>query len=328
MKSFKIIIRFGVIAVVSLLIAYFLITSKLSPSKQLKFMSMNTEVDVLIYDRFSPNVSAANADIFKLFSTLDSLWNPYDTLSEISAINRNAGVGKPLKVNPYTFELVSVAVDFNKNISPKFNIAVGPLIKLWRKAAKQNKKPCNCTVKRIRKEQLNNDKIILDSINQTIFLAAKKMKIDFGAIAKGYAQRKVRDIMNKHDIKFYIVNSGGDMYLSSKYLRKFSVGVINPFKKSDVKRIVKLKNTGVATSGDYERSMMIEGKKYSHIINPVTGLPQEDFNSSTVVHKDPLMADIWATTLAIEQDSLLMSKFKQELGGFILISKDTIINNL
>lgn len=117
------------------------------------------------------------------------------------------------------------------------------------------------------------------------------------------------------------------MYVSSKYYRSFDIGITNPFQKKRISKVIFAKNIGVATSGDYERYYLVEGQRYSHIINPLTGYPQERFNSSTVKHKDPLMADIWATTLSIDYDSLLMSKFPKDKGGFILIDADTVVSS-
>ncbi len=307
------IIKISLVTIAITATLIFILLGRISPSKQLKFLSMNTEVDILIYDRFNNNLDKANQEIFSLFYTLDSLWNPYDSNSEITAINNGAGYNS-VKVNPMSFELIKTAIDFNQNISSKFNIAVGPLIKVWKNAGKQNKMPCKCNIVRYTKEILNNKNIVLDSINQTVFLKNRNMRLDFGAIAKGFAQKEVIKIMKNNGIKFYITNSGGDMFVSSKYFRSFSIGIKDPQKKESIKEVVSVKNAGVATSGDYERFYMIEDKKYSHIIDPQTGFPAKKSSSVTVIHPNPLMADIWATTLSVSVDDSLLNKLRVENG--------------
>lgn len=308
-----------VIAITGILV--FILLGRIQPTHQLKFLSMNTEVDILVYDKFNKNVDKANEEIFNLFYTLDSLWNPYDSNSEITAINNNAGYNS-VKVNKMSFELIKTAIYFNQNISSNFNIAIGPLVSLWKKSAKQNKIPCDCMVSAYKKRFLDNKNIILDSINQTVFLKQRDMKLDFGAIAKGFAQKEVIKIMKKNKIKYFIGNSGGDMFVSSKYFRSFAIGIKNPKDKNAIKKIISVKNSGVATSGDYERFYIIENKQFSHIINPQTGFPAKKTTSSTVIHSNPLMADIWATTLSINSDDTLLKKLASQKGKSFLINKE------
>jgi thiamine biosynthesis lipoprotein len=140
----------------------------------------------------------------------------------------------------------------------------------------------------------------------TVFLKHKGVKIDLGGVAKGYSIDKTGEILKKAKISNFIVNYGGDMLVCGKKGNKnWIVGIKNPLKTGFLKTIVvKQKCEGIATSGDYERFVFKKNKKYSHIINPKTGNPVEEAHSVTVIAKNAIDADAFATAISVKHKDL------------------------
>ena len=125
------------------------------------------------------------------------------------------------------------------------------------------------------------------------------MKIGFGAIGKGYAANRAKLIMTNLNIKNGVVNAGGDLtsWGTKPGGELWTVGIIDPFNKEKVKLWLNVTNIAVVTSGDYEKFVMIDGKRYSHIINPKTGWPAQGVKSVSIICPDAELADALATTL-------------------------------
>ncbi len=292
------------------------------PTAQLSFVSMNTIIEVKIYDQDQNKAFKGIKVVYNTFDILDSLFNPYSSKSDLAKLKLYAGK-KFVKVSPYTYEIVKISKTFHDSISDLFNIALDPIIKIWKRYAKVGKMPCKCTIKRY-KALCNMNNIILIDSTKEIFLKKKFMGLDFGAIAKGYALYISKKKLDSLGIKYYIINAGGDIYLTSKNDKPFKIGIKDPFNKQKIFKILYLKNTAIATSGDYERFYLINGKKFSHIINPRSGYPQEEFNSSTVITPNPIMADIWATVLSIKYSPELLKKLPDSTRVILINKKDTI----
>ncbi|MFO7735757.1 MAG: FAD:protein FMN transferase [bacterium] len=152
----------------------------------------------------------------------------------------------------------------------------------------------------------NFDDIVTDCKNNTVSFKNKNIIIDMGGIAKGYSLQFTKDILMDSNIKNFIVNYGGDIFICGKKGEKpWKIGIKNPDKPSEFLKVFEVENQGctaIATSGDYERYIEIDGEKHSHIINPETGRSVKDAHSVTVKAKNPVMADMLATAISVRHD--------------------------
>jgi len=181
-----------------------------------------------------------------------------------------------------------------------FDISVGKLFELWKKSSSLNKLPDKSQIDRAL-ECTGYKKIIIDRGNNTVSFDSKCLELDFGGIGKGYAVDEVVKIIKKYDIKKGLINFGGNIYALDKPNEEkgWEVGINDPFNKSSVVDLIYINNLGVATSGDYEKFFVINGKRYSHIINPQSGFPVENLSSVTVLADSATKADALSTAFSV-----------------------------
>jgi len=126
----------------------------------------------------------------------------------------------------------------------------------------------------------------------------KGMQIDLGGIAKGYAVDKAIEVLKKNGVRQALVNAGGDLYALGKTSQgeKWGIGIQHPRQEGNIFAVIKVKDGAVATSGDYQRYFMLEGKRFAHIVNPMTGWTVQDVPMSvTIIAPDAVSADALAT---------------------------------
>jgi thiamine biosynthesis lipoprotein len=133
-----------------------------------------------------------------------------------------------------------------------------------------------------------------------VLLKKKGMAIDLGGIAKGYAVDKAFELLRDLGYKNLIVNAGGDLRVGgSKPEGPWSIGIQHPRDPEKILARISLSDTAVATSGDYEKFFIHQGKRYHHILNPRNGFPAEGCQSVTILHKEGIMADALATAIFV-----------------------------
>ncbi len=267
-------------------------------------------------------VEAAFAELKKV----DDLMSDYKSDSEISRVNRDAA-GRPIKVSTPTFEVLQKSADFSKLSKGAFDITIAPLTELWRTAAESNSVPTEAEISEVR-SKVGYEKLILDSNEMTVRFAVDGMKLDLGGIAKGYAVDMAVEAMQKGGAVGGMVDVGGDIRcfgLPPKGKKTWRIGLQDPTgtDKSDqtlsvgtgrVLLILKLTNAAVATSGGDRRFVLIEGKKYSHIMNRFSGESAEGLSSVTIIAQNATDADALATAVSVmgaEKGLALIEKIPQ-----------------
>ncbi|MCF2443460.1 FAD:protein FMN transferase [Dyadobacter sp. CY345] len=260
-------------------------------------MGSRFDITIVAQDSLSAedNIDTVIAEI----SRIENLISDWKETSQVSEVNRNAGI-KPVKIDKEVFELTKRAIRFSEITNGAFDISFGSMEKVWKFDGSMKEIPSAETVQRsVAKVGYKN--IILDSTNSTIFLKLEGMKIGFGSIGKGYAADRGRNIMMARGIKAGIVNASGDMSTWGKQPngKDWIVGITNPFDTEKLLGKIALKQAAVATSGNYEKFVEIEGKRFSHIINPLTGYPATGVASVTVVGPEAEMANGFSTSLVV-----------------------------
>ena len=179
-----------------------------------------------------------------------------------------------------------------------FDITIGPLTELWRKAREKNTPPSIKDVKE--KFGLVYFKNIETDQEGKVFLKKKGMAIDLGGIAKGYAVDRAFDVLMSLGYKNFIVNAGGDLRVGgTKNNQPWSIGIQNPRESQKILARISVSDTAVATSGDYEKFFLYQGKRYHYIFNPKDGFPTEGSQSVTIIAKDCITADGLATAVFV-----------------------------
>lgn len=238
----------------------------------------------------------AHEIFFNEIERLEKLFSKYDPQSEVSQLNT---LGK-LKVSPETIDIIEQSLEFHNITNELFDISVGPLIDLWGFTDKKCRLPSEEEIKNTL-VLVGEDKIIIDKKNSIVEFGLVGMKIDLGGVAPGYAIDSSVKKLRAAGINNFMINAGGEIYCSGiKNSRHWHVAIKHPRNPDNILMQLELENQAVATSGDYEQYFSIEGKRYSHIIDPRTGAPANtDVVSVTVIAPDCITADILSTSLVL-----------------------------
>lgn len=241
------------------------------------------------------NIDEVIAEITRI-EYLISDWKP---TTQISEVNQNAGI-RPIKVDREVFELTQRAIHLSEITNGGFDISFAAMDQIWKFDGSMTKMPSAEAIKKS-VEKVGYKNIILDSVQSTIFLKLKGMKIGFGALGEGYATDKCRAMMRSKGIEAGIINGSGDMSCWGKQPngKDWNIGITNPFKTDKLIGIVPINNGAITTSGNYEKFVAFEGKRYSHIINPATGYPSTGLCSVTILGPNAETANGLSTSLMV-----------------------------
>lgn len=256
------------------------------------------------------NIEEASAEIKRIEKMISS----WDEDSETSLINRNAGI-KPVKVSDELFKLIERSKQISELTDGAFDISFASMDKIWRFDGSMKKIPSEIEIKNS-VAKVGYEKIILNAESKTVFLKQKGMKISFGAIGKGYAADKAKELLVSKQVVGGIINAGGDLSTWGTDVsgKKWIIGIVNPLSKEKIVSWQPIVESSVATSGNYERYVTFNGKRYSHIIDPRTGYPSSGLTQVTIFAKNAEMCDALATAVFIMGRDAGLSLINQ-LGG-------------
>lgn len=231
---------------------------------------------------------------------IEALFTTYNNESQTNLINSNAGI-EPVKVDEEVFNLIQRSLHISKITQGAFDISYGSIDKnLWNFDKTMTSLPSPETAKKM-VHLINYNNIILDTQKQTIYLKEKGMRIGFGGIGKGYAAEMAKKILVKNQVKSGIINASGDLtaWGFQPNGKPWTIGIANPDMPNDAFSYLEISDKAIATSGNYEKFITIDGKKYSHTIDPKKGLPITGIKSVTVISNNAEFADAMATPIAV-----------------------------
>ncbi len=283
----------------STLLIGFLLLSFTSHSQVLRkriTMLMGGRFDISIVAKDSLSAEKNIDTIITEISRIENLISDWKPNSQVSQVNQNAGI-QPVKVDKEVFELTKRALHFSKITNGAFDISFAAMDKIWKFDGSMTEMPSAEAIKKS-VEKVAYKNIVLDSVNSTIFLKLKGMKIGFGALGEGYATNKCQEIMLAKGIKSGIINATGDMSVWGTQIngKPWNIGITNPFHPDRILATIPLKQGAVTTSGSYEKFVVFNGKRYSHIINPATGYPSTGLCSVTVFGPNAEIANGFSTS--------------------------------
>ena len=260
---------------------------------------MGGRFDITIVTQDSLSSEKNIDEVIAEITRIENLISDWKLDSQVSEVNQNAGI-RPVKVDREVFELTQRAIRFSEVTNGSFDISFAAMDKIWKFDGSMTEMPSAEAIKKS-VEKVGYKNIILDSIQSTIFLKIKGMKIGFGALGEVYATDKCRDMMLKKGIAAGIINGSGDMstWGTQPNGKAWNIGITNPFHPEKLLAVVPLKQEAVTTSGSYEKFVVFDGKRYSHIINPATGYPATGLCSVTVFGPNAETANGLSTSLMV-----------------------------
>ncbi|MFI5162154.1 MAG: FAD:protein FMN transferase [Sphingobacteriales bacterium] len=231
---------------------------------------------------------------------IERLLTTFSDDSETNLVNRNAGIA-PVEVSRETFDLIQRSMRLSAITQGAFDITYGSIDKrLWNFDQNMTSLPDKETAKKMVR-LINYKNIILNPEKSTVFLKEEGMRIGFGGIGKGYAAERAKQVMKEAGVQSGVVNASGDLTTWGKQPdgQNWTVGIVNPNVKGEAFSHLSFQDMAVATSGNYEKYVLIDGKKYSHTIDPRTGLPVTGIKSVTIITTNAEIADAMATPVMI-----------------------------
>jgi len=258
---------------------------------------LGTVVEVIVPGR-DQNARAADEAVFGELKRVEDMTS-FHKPSELSRLNDKAGEG-PVHVDPELLQLLAESVRFSRETRGTFDPTVGAVTKLWQFSAGEPRVPAPAEIQAAL-ETVGWERVKIDNAAGTIELPDKGAALDLGGIAKGYALDRAAQNLRTLGITAALINGGGDVVaIGEKEPGKpWRVGVQDPRDPKGIAAVVTAKDQVVATSGDYERCLIADGKRYHHILDPKTGYPVEGMESVTIVGKEALTATILAKAVFI-----------------------------
>ena len=247
-------------------------------------------------------VAKAAADAaFDRIAVLNSTFSDYDSDSELSRLSRTAGQGKAVPVSRDLWLVIARAQALAERTDGAFDITVGPLVNVWRRARRKQELPPPELIVEMR-ARVGFKKVRLDPQARTVELLMPEMRLDCGAIAKGYAVDEALAVLRSRGIARALVSGSGDMAAGDAPPDapgwKIEVAALD-VPGAPPAQIVHLENRAIATSGDIFQRVEIGGKRYSHIVDPRTGTGLTDHSLVTVLAPDCMTADSLATAVSV-----------------------------
>lgn len=257
------------------------------------------------------------ADCFSLLRSYEHRFSANDPSSELMEVNQKAGI-EPVKVHPDLFSLIALGTSHSQAQGSHLNIAIGPLVQTWRIGFSDARKPNQGEIEQALKI-IDPHQICLDPDHQTVFLKRKGMKIDLGALAKGFSADLLASYLRSQGIEQALIDLGGNILtlgLNPVSHRPWRIGIQNPqLPRGEHLLVLSVTGKSVVTSGTYVRHLDVDGQSFHHIFDPQTGYPVEtELASLTIISDRSVDGEIWTTRLFGEEPTNIL-KIVETLPG-------------
>jgi thiamine biosynthesis lipoprotein len=271
-------------------------------------------------------------EIFKRLKKIEDTMSANKEGTEIAAINDASG-GEAIPVSSDTFYVISKALDFAKRTDGAFDPSIGPLVKLWNIGSDNARIPEQHEIQEAR-ALIGYEKVELEPTRSTVRLPLQGMKLDLGAIAKGYAADEISKILERHRVKAAVVDLGGNVLVfgKKKDASPWRVGVQDPASdRGDYIGVVSGGAMTVVTSGIYERFFIEDGIRYHHLLDAKTGFPADNtLISVSIIARNSIDADALSTSvfvLGLEKGMRLVESLPDISAIFIDRSKNVYLSS-
>ena len=269
--------------------------------QEFESVHMGTKWRIVLYANDAAKGKAAAKAAFARVAELDNVMSDYNQNSELMklCLTNDAKPGMPIPVSEDLYIVLKQGQGIAESSDGAFDMTVGPMVKLWRTARKTRKLPAS-------EELISAKKLVgyrmlkLDSKGKTVSLEKAGMRLDLGGIGKGFAADAAMTILKKHNIQHALIAASGDISVSRAPPSKDAwIVEIAPIGTGKSLRYIQLVNASVSTSGDLFQYVEIDGVRYSHVLNPYTGLGLTGRRSATVIAKQGWLADALTKTASV-----------------------------
>jgi thiamine biosynthesis lipoprotein len=256
---------------------------------------MGVPTRIVVYATDSDTATNGAAAAFEEIARLDALLSDYRADSELSRLGAASG-GPAIRISPELFEVLAAADRLARDTNGAFDVTAGPLILLWREARKTRTLPDPDALEAAR-AKVGYEKVVLDPRGRTARLTTPGMRLDLGGIAKGYAARRTAGILRDRGLPRCLVALAGDIQAGDPPPDAMGWRILVPLRGDHSQ--VTIRNMAVSTSGDTEQFVEIGGVRYSHILDPRTGVGVTAGVAATVFALRGETADALATTICV-----------------------------
>lgn len=258
---------------------------------------MGSPFKLVFYASDDSIAALASQDAFKRIEHLNELLSDYADGSEINRLSAQSGSGQWIPVSKDLATILWISKEISLKTGGAFDVTLGPVVQLWRRAVRQRTFPA----KREIADALNRtgfQKMKIDTAARKVLLTQPGMRLDVGGLGKGYAAEEAVKILNSYGIKSAMMNAGGKVVLTNAPpgSKGWKIVISNG---SDSLATLELANTTVATSGPTYRYFDYRGIRYSHIVNPKTGVGLRFHVRTTVIASDGTVSDALATAFSV-----------------------------
>jgi len=262
---------------------------------------MGSPFTITIYGADSLAVSEAAAAAFRKADTLNALLSDYIDSSELNRLSATSGQGRYVSVSAPLFSILLRAMEAARLSHGSYDISIGPVVKLWRQVRKRKVFPDADTLKAAL-QKTGYRYIHLDTLRQAVWLEKPGMQLDLGGLGKGFVAQAALDLLGEYGFYSAMVNAGGKIAIgqSPPGRQGWMIGINAPGEKEQILPVfLSLRQMAVATSGDIYQYVELDGKRYSHIVDPATGIGLTHSRNVTVIAADGTTADWLATACSI-----------------------------
>ena len=275
---------------------------------------MGASITLMIFHENAQQLLLQSEQLLHLYK---NRFSANDADSELMEINLQAGK-KAVQVHPDLFELIELGKKHSIAANSHLNIAIGPLVQTWRIGFSDAKLPSEEEIQRLLKIT-NPEEIVLNDSNREVYLSKEGMRIDLGALAKGYIADKLKEFLVEQGVQSGIIDLGGNILTIGEnptFHRPWRIGIQNPaLDRGEHVAVVEVSDASVVTSGIYERQLVVDGKTYHHIFDRTTGYPMEtELASITIVAEKSVDCEIWTTRLFGQNPYDIIEEIEQQPG--------------
>lgn len=290
---------------------------------------MGSSVKLTLYSETEAAANLAAEAAFGRIATLDRILSDYKTDSELSKLSATAGSGQKVPVSPELWRVLERSQELARATDGAFDITVGPYVRLWRRARRSKEFPSSQRLAEAR-EAVSYQKLHLDRTARTAQLLVPGMRLDLGGIATGYAVDEAMQVLRRHGITRALIDASGDILVSEPPpgAAGWRIGIAPLDAAGPPSRYVSLRNMAVTTSGDAFQHVVLGGKRYSHIVDPKTGLGLTDSSTVVVIAADCITADSQATAVSVlgPEKGLALIESTARAAAFIVRNRDGAVD--
>lgn len=260
---------------------------------------MGTQSHIVIIAKNEESARGAVDVAYGRIEQIEDMMSFHREDSALNEVNRWASK-RAVRVNEELFDLIKSAGDYWQISNGAFDVTIGSVVELWQNASLEGRRPTNEELAAA-KSKVGFDKLVLDEANRTVRFKREGMKLDLGGIAKGYAVDEAVEALKEYGAVAGLVDIGGEIRCfgnppGEKY---YTVGLQDPAADDNIMMLLELKDKAVATSGNYRRFVFIDGKRYSHIMDPAAAGSSKGLDSVSIISDSAMTADSLATAVSV-----------------------------